>query len=77
MKTKSAIKPIAAPVPRPQTYAERVKADLDSMNAYWDEILRQSPKQQRAFLLKIGAIKPDGSLNMVSTNDHVPLGPVD
>jgi hypothetical protein len=63
--------------PLPLSYAERVKEQREKVRAHWDNILRQSPKQQRAFLLKIGAIKPDGSLNMISTNDHVPLGPVE
>lgn len=70
MKTSKAPKPRV----RPSGLSPADIAELDKNAAYLDQIASWSKTKQRAWLIQIGALKPNGELNWPKI-DHVPLGP--
>lgn len=70
MKTQKAPKP---PV-RPSGLSPADIVWLDEHAAHWAEIASWSKAKQRAWLIKLGALKPNGELNWPKI-DHVPYGP--
>ncbi len=71
MKTKQ------APAIRPTRPAGLTQADIAWLNesaAHWAKVVSWPKAKQRAFLIKLGTITPDGKL-IRPKMDHVPYGP--
>ncbi len=72
MKTKSA----PAPRKRPSGLSPADIAWLDEHAAHWAKVATWSKAKQRAWLIKLGALNPDGTLFRPKM-DHVPYGPTE
>lgn len=72
IKKSSAKLPPLPPIPAYLSATE--KAFVASADRYWEKLARLSKAKQRAALIKLGALTPDGKVT-VYPMDHVPLGP--
>lgn len=76
MKTKNAstLRPKKAPAMQFPLVSADIQAAMDRMEAHWAKVASWSKAKQRAYLIKLGALNPDGTLRRYPM-DHVPLGP--
>ena len=60
--------------PIPDYLSPSEKAFIRRQDLWWDKLHRMPKAKQRAALIKLGALTPDGKVT-VYPMDHVPLGP--